>query len=432
MTNSKASNTTTPNYFKAFSFMVVLMALIGLITSINQQFQAPLKAAFLVQGGDFQNTLATMLTFAFFLAYLLMGPTSARYLERKGYKQALLMGAALVVVSFLTFELSALSYIWFAAHPAAGVDWNALPLGSIHLPIGYFIFLIGCFISGTGLTFLQTSVNPYIIVCSVPKTTGITRQNIAGTAHSLMTTLGPMFVGYLIFQGKEGAEVEIGAIVLPMAILAIFVLGLIFAIRRTTLPELSNTTSDKDEPLEHSVYRFRHLTLGVIAIFMYVGCEVCIGNNIIHYAQGDLGLSYSTVLKWSSLYWLAMLVGRFLSSFLPMIKANIQLMVTTLVATLLVVLSMLLREPRILIAVGLLHSLMWGAIFSLAIDKLGKYTAAGSGALLMGVVGGAVMPLLQGGMADIIGSWSWTWGLVIVGELYMFYYAVRGYKPQCK
>ncbi len=430
MTTNTSSVRQGRNDLSAFLFMVVLMALIGLITSINQQFQAPLKSAFLAQAGSLENTFATFLTFSFFLAYLVMGPTGAKYLQRKGYKNTLLLGTAIVMSSLAIFELSALSYQWLAHSPSLS-SWNAIPVGGdIHLPIGYFFFLIGSFVSGMGLTYLQASVNPYIIVCSVPKTTGVTRQNIAGTANSLMGTLGPIFMGYVLFKGKEGAEVEVTSIVLPLLILILLVGALFIGIKRTRLPELTPEANDADTPLEHSVYKFKHLRLGVIAIFMYVGCEVCIGSNIIHYAQQDFGLSYAQVVTWSSLYWLSMLIGRFLSSFLTMIKANTQLLVTTLTAAILVALAMILKEPRILIAVGLLHSLMWGAIFSLAIDKLGKYTTRASGALLMGVIGGAVMPFLQGVLADFGNSWNWTWLLVVIGELYMLYYAIDGYKPK--
>ena len=264
----------------------------------------------------------------------------------------------------------------------------------------------------------------------MPHTTGVTRQNIAGTGNSLMTTLVPLFVGLVIFGGKEGGELEVSAIFLPMAILILFVGLLYFGVRTTNLPELPNTTETKGEHLEHSVFSFRHLTLGVIGIFMYVGCEVCVGSNIVLYAQQDLGISYEMAVKWASLYWFSMLVGRFFSSFLSMIKAHIQLAVSTFCAGLLVVLAILLKMPWLLIGVGLFHSLMWGAIFSLSLEGLGKYTARATGVLLMGVVGGAILPFTQGLLADLFQSWTWTWILIIAGEVYMLYYALWGYKPK--
>lgn len=414
-----------PTHLRPFIFMVILMALIGFITSLNQQFQAPLKETFLAESGALKNAFATFITFSFFLSYLLMGPVSARYLQRCGYKKTLLKGIVVVAFSLIVFELSALSFQWIGEG-----SLNHITIGSIQLPLGYFLFLIGSFVSGTGLTYLQSSVNPYVVVCNVPHTTGVTRQNIAGTGNSLMTTLVPLFVGLVIFGGKEGSELEVSAIFLPMAILILFVGLLYFGVRTTNLPELPNTTEAKGEHLEHSVFSFRHLTLGVIGIFMYVGCEVCVGSNIVLYAQQDLGISYEMAVKWASLYWFSMLVGRFFSSFLSMIKAHIQLGVSTFCAGLLVVLAILLKMPWLLIGVGLFHSLMWGAIFSLSLEGLGKYTARATGVLLMGVVGGAILPFTQGVLADLFHSWTWTWLLIIAGEVYMLYYALWGYKPK--
>ncbi len=414
-----------PTHLRPFIFMVILMALIGFITSLNQQFQAPLKETFLAESGALKNAFATFITFSFFLSYLLMGPVSARYLQRCGYKKTLLKGIVVVAFSLVIFELSALSFQWIGEG-----SLNHITIGSIQLPLGYFLFLIGSFVSGTGLTYLQSSVNPYVVVCNVPHTTGVTRQNIAGTGNSLMTTLVPLFVGLVIFGGKEGSELEVSAIFLPMAILILFVGLLYFGVRTTNLPELPNTTEAKGEHLEHSVFSFRHLTLGVIGIFMYVGCEVCVGSNIVLYAQQDLGISYEMAVKWASLYWFSMLVGRFFSSFLSMIKAHIQLAVGTFCAGLLVVLAILLKTPWLLIGVGLFHSLMWGAIFSLSLEGLGKYTARATGVLLMGVVGGAILPFTQGLLADLLHSWTWTWLLIIAGEVYMLYYALWGYKPK--
>ena len=414
-----------PTHLRPFIFMVILMALIGFITSLNQQFQAPLKETFLAESGALKNAFATFITFSFFLSYLLMGPVSARYLQRCGYKKTLLKGIVVVAFSLVIFELSALSFQWIGEGAL-----NHIVIGKIQLPLGYFLFLIGSFVSGTGLTYLQSSVNPYVVVCNVPHTTGVTRQNIAGTGNSLMTTLVPLFVGLVIFGGKEGSELEVSAIFLPMAILILFVGLLYFGVRTTNLPELPNTTEAKGEHLEHSVFSFRHLTLGVIGIFMYVGCEVCVGSNIVLYAQQDLGISYEMAVKWASLYWFSMLVGRFFSSFLSMIKAHIQLAVGTFCAGLLVVLAILLKTPWLLIGVGLFHSLMWGAIFSLSLEGLGKYTARATGVLLMGVVGGAILPFTQGLLADLLHSWTWTWILVIAGEVYMLYYALWGYKPK--
>ena len=107
---------------------------------------------------------------------------------------------------------------------------------------------------------------------------------------------------------------------------------------------------------------------------------------------------------------------------------NAQLLFTTLMAALLVVASIVTGNPWLLVGVGLFHSVMWPAIFAMAIEGLGKYTSKASGALVMGVVGGAILPLVQGGFADLLGSWKITWLIVVAGELYLMYYALAGYK----
>lgn len=123
-----------------------------------------------------------------------------------------------------------------------------------------------------------------------------------------------------------------------------------------------------------------------------------------------------------------MLVGRLFGSFVSKVSANAQLLVASIGAGILVVLSMMTGNPWLLVGVGLFHSIMWPAIFALAIEGLGKYTSKGSGALMMGVVGGAILPFTQGVFADVLGNWSWTWIIVVVGEAFLLYYALYGYK----
>ncbi|WP_299319369.1 hypothetical protein [uncultured Porphyromonas sp.] len=160
---------------------------------------------------------------------------------------------------------------------------------------------------------------------------------------------------------------------------------------------------------------------------MYVGVEVAVGNNINLYGQ-SLGFQPQDAALLATIYWGLMLVGRLCGSFLSSISANKQLTITASGAGLLVLGGMLLDNPYLLVGAGLFHSVMWGAIFSLAIDKLGKYTSAGSGALMMGIVGGAILPFAQGILADSLGGWQWTWIIVVVAEAYLLFYALSGHK----
>jgi len=130
----------------------------------------------------------------------------------------------------------------------------------------------------------------------------------------------------------------------------------------------------------------------------------------------------------ATLYWGGMLVGRLISSSLSSITPQTQLAVTSIMAAIFTTASMVTNNPWLLVGVGLFHSVMWGAIFTLSVNKLGKYTSVASGVFMIGVLGGAIMPLMQGAMADAVGDWRMTWTIVIVGELFILYYAVIGSK----
>ena len=424
----------TQSYLVPFIIMVVLMALVGLITNLNGQFQAPMKAAFLLMAGAQTNTLTTLITFAFFLGYLAMGIPSAKCIEQKGYKKTLITGLLGLIVAFGIYELSA--YIFetvdiikfqptIDAARAAGEGYKYE--GAVVIPTAYYVFLVAAFVAGSALTFLQAVLNPYIVACNVNGTTGVTRQSIAGTANSAMTTIGPLIVAYVIFSGKSGLDIELSSLYIPFLILIVLVAGLIAALTQLHLPTIASAEKKEGEVLEKSVWSFSHLALGVVAIFMYVGVEVCIGNNINLYGK-SLNFEPSDAALLATIYWGLMLVGRLCGSFLSSISASKQLLITSLGAGLLVLGGMVLNNPYLLAGAGLFHSVMWGAIFSLAIDKLGKYTSAGSGALMMGIVGGAILPLVQGFLADSLGGWQFTWIIVLIGEAYLLYYALVGHK----
>lgn len=413
------------SYLGPFITMVILMSLVGLITSINQQFQAPMQAAYLRQAGDLENTLATLINFSFFLAYLVMGNVAAKTIDKVGYRGTLIRGLIILIAGFALFEISAFQFTSFR---------NTIVLGGATIPYAYFIFLIGSFVAGTSLTYLQAAINPYLVASKVPGTSDIQRQSIGGAGNSSMTTIGPLIVAFLIFGGKEAEDINVSSLFVPFAVLIGIVAILAIVLKNLNLPDLEGSTADKDEKLSKSVWSFSHLALGVAAIFFYVGVEVAVGANINLYAisltdsAGNSLYTISQAAQMAALYWGGMLVGRLFGSFVSSIPANTQLLFTSIGATILVVLSMATGNPWFLVGVGLFHSIMWPAIFALAIKGLGKYTSKGSGALMMGVVGGAVLPFIQGVSADVIGDWNWTWIIVIIGEAYLLYYATIGHK----
>ena len=459
---TKTYNQTKPNYLVPFIIMVVLMALIGLITNLNQQFQAPMQAAYLIKGGSMTNTLTTALNFAFFLAYLVMGPISTRYIEKNGYKKSLILGLGILIVAFAIYMCSAWCFDSFdlprfsdaineaksieeqgsiaamqasaaetgnfAVNTAKSGDFTGLTWqGPVTLPIAYWIFLIAAFVAGTALTYLQAVVNPYLVACDVPGTTGVQRQNISGTGNSLMTTLGPLFVAYVIFSGKSGLEVNITSLYLPIICLMVLVAVIVFALTRINLPEIEGVSSG-DEKLPDSVWSFRQLSLGLVTLFFYVGVEVCVGANIVLYAMNDLAMAAKLGATLASFYWGGLLVGRFVGSFLSKVSARTQLMIAALAALILVILAMVTENPYFLCAIGLFHSVMWPSTFTLSLNGLGRYTSKASGILMMGCFGGALLPVIQGAMADGIG-WNVSWILVAIGEAWILFYALWGCKP---
>ena len=397
----KTDKTIETNNIGPFLTMVFLFLIVGFLTTANGQFQGPLKAAFLSDAGNMKNTLATLITFSWFLAYPVCGSLGSKWIACYGYKGTLIRGLVVMIVGLLLFFLSA----YFSA---------------------FFVFLIGSFVAGASATILQVVINPYLSACSVKGTQAVQRLAIGGTANSVGTTVAPYFVSGIVFGGLALEDVQVSQLMTPFLMLMFLVLLIIIVLLRLSLPDIEGTHNDAGEKLEKSVWSFRHLKYGVVAIFFYVGCEVCIGMNINLYVTEDQGLDVSTVTLMATLYWGGLLVGRLLGSTINSIHPRVQLTLTTVMASLLVVLAMIINNPWILVAVGLFHSIMWGAIFTLAVAQLVKYTSAASGVFMIGVVGGALLPLIQGVLADWIGDWRWSWSIVLFGELVMLFYAQIG------
>lgn len=405
------------NFMAPFLTMVFLFLIVGFLTTANTQFQAPLKTAFLSDVGNMKNALVTLITFSWFLAYPLSGGIGSRWINRHGYKQTLLRGLGVMIVGLLLFLLS--SYVT-ATYP----EWR-LHAGESSIPYGFFIFLLGSFVTGASVTILQVIINPYLTACHVRGTQPVQRLAIGGTSNSVGTTLAPYFVTGIVFSGMALEDVKADQLLVPFLCLAVVIVLLIFILSRISLPDIKETRAADGEQLEKSPWTFSHLKLGIVAIFFYVGCEVCIGGNINLYIEEKGGYSVSAITLMATLYWAGLMVGRLAASTLNKITPRTQLTFTTVMAAMFVALAIAIDNPWLLVVVGLFHSIMWGCIFTLAVAHLGKYTSVASGLFMIGVVGGAILPLLQGFIADTIG-WRWSWAIVFIGELCMLYYARIG------
>jgi len=415
MSNTKSE----VNYIGPFITLVFLFFIVGFLTTANGQFQGPLKAAFLSNAGDLKNTFATLISFSWFLAYPLTGGIGSSWVTKYGYKGTLIRALLIMILGLGIFFLSSWYYEQF---PTSNVQ-----ISSAVIPVGYFIFLLGSFVVGTAATFMQVVLNPYLAACKVKGTQPVQRLNIGGSSNSIGTTLAPYFVTGIVFGGLSMEKVKVNQLMVPFLVLMVVIAVITLILSRISLPEIEETKTVKGEKLEKNIWSFRHLTLGVIAIFFYVGAEVAIGANLNLFAI-SLGGSFATSAAiMATLYWGGMLVGRLISSSLSSISPQIQLAVTSVLATFFILFAIVLNNPWLLVAVGLFHSVMWGSIFTLSVNKLGKYTSKASGIFMIGVLGGSVIPLLQGGLADAFG-WRWTWILIVLSEAYILYYALAGSK----
>lgn len=411
--------------------------IVGFLTTVNEQLQAPLQFTFLKYSGYLKNTLTTLVSFFFFLGYLINGTLGSRWVNRFGYKNTILRGLLFIVVGLCMYLVSAV-FGYYLPHLEFHFKGGAIPYG-------FFIFLLGSYLMGTSAAIIQVVVNPYVASYDLPGTQPVQRLNITTAVNSIGTTSAPFFVTVIIFSGIPIDKIEIQQLIIPFLMIIGCILLVWLLTKRLELPDIANTRAVEGETLEKSIWSFRHFALGVVAIFFYVGTEVAIGANINLYAFelmkegkpitffgkseliiGSYDLGIHALL--STLYWGGFLVGRLFSSFFSTVSARKQLTVTTILATILAIVTIYTQNLWFLVAIGLLHSSMWSCIYSLAIKDLNKYTSKASGVFISAVFGGAVFTLIQGGLADVLGSWRWTWILTVICELVMLYYALYGSK----
>ncbi|MFR9619909.1 MAG: MFS transporter [Rikenellaceae bacterium] len=418
-----------------FVILTFIYFIVGFLTTVNGQFQGPLQIAFLSQVEVLRNTMVTLIPFFFFLGYLLNSSLGGRWIDRVGYKSTLIRAMVFMIAGLVFYLLSAFIATYYE-------QWGVM-IGIDYIPYGYFVFLLGSFLMGTSAAILQVVINPYINAYDLPGTQPVQRMNIVCAINSVGTTIAPFFVTGVLFAGVAMSSVDSGQLITPFAIMTIFIIVVTLVTYRLRLPNIEGTFSTGESTTKRSIWSFQHLTLGVIAIFFYVGGEVMIGVNVNLHAMeliesgrpliflgsdnlsiGGVELGIPALL--ATLYWGGLMVGRLMSSFITTISARTQLTVAAVAAIVLTTFAIFSENLWVLISIGLCHSIMWGAIFTLAVKGLGEYTSKASGIFMMGVFGGAVFPLIQGYMADSLGSWQWTWSLVVLCEVVILYYALIG------
>lgn len=424
--SSASANYDGKNYTLPLSILTTLFFMWGFITCMNDILIPHLKAVFTLN-----YTQAMLIQFCFFTAYFIMSLPSGYIVEKIGYKKGIVLGLIIAGIGCLMF------------YPAAGVR-------------SYGLFLTAFFVLASGITLLQVAANPYVTILGKPETAS-SRLNLTQAFNSLGTTIAPVFGSMLILSvAVKSAEAlgamapeelaayqiaEAAAVQNPYVILALvlFAIAAFFAVIKLPVIEAATPadSSSSDADGRTSAWQYSHLILGAIGIFVYVGAEVSIGSFLVNFLgeKNIAGLAEADAGKYVSFYWGGAMVGRFIGAAL-MQKLNPGKVLggAALIAALLVTATMFASGSIamwMILAVGLFNSIMFPCIFSLGLAGLGKHTGQGSGILCMAIVGGALLPLLQGVLADSIGIQK-AFFIPVLCYLYILYYGLKGHEIKTK
>uniref|UniRef100_UPI00321806E9 glucose/galactose MFS transporter n=1 Tax=uncultured Draconibacterium sp. TaxID=1573823 RepID=UPI00321806E9 len=398
---------------KAKSFVLPLIIIgvmffaIGFALGINSYLIPLLNKALNISSGESYLVLA-----ATFSAFLIFGYPASVVISKIGYKRTM-------ALSFLMFAVGLYLFI-----PSAKME--SLPL-----------FLVASFISGAGNAFLQASVNPYITIMG-PIESAAKRMSYMGIANKLAWPIAPLFLSLVI--GKSVKDVMLTDINLPFVIIiGVFVcLGVLALL--APLPEVKAAGEDEDSvddcpyaANKTSIWQFPHLLLGVLALFIYVGVETISLGTLIDYAQ-SLGLPNPEAYAWIAP--VGMVLGYiggiiFIPKYISQSQALRIVSSIAIFGALMVVLMPANISIYFIVFMALGCSLMWPALWPLAMTDLGKFTKTGSSLMVIAIVGGAVFPTLYGFIKDAVGAQNAYW-LVLPGFLYILYYGVKGHKIRTK
>jgi len=398
----------------------ILFFIFGFVTWLNGTLIPFLKISC-----ELSNLQAYFVTFAFYISYLIMAPPSSWVLHKIGFKNGMAAGLAVMALGSLIFIPAAMTRT-------------------------FGLFLTGLFVQGSGLALLQTASNPYITIIG-PRESAAKRIAIMGICNKLAGTISPIILGALILQGANelmenvqhltGIEKTVVLdnlamrVVLPYIVMAAVLLLLTFMIRFAHLPEIDTDkeeiTDSNQKTKKTSWYQFPHLILGFITLFLYVGVEVMAGDTIALYGK-SLGISLDQSRYFTSLTLISMVIGYIIGIItIPRIikqdKALAVSAVLGVIFTLAALFTSGFTSVLFIALLGLANAMMWPSIWPLAIADLGKFTKAGSALLVMGIAGGAIIPLIYGSLVDIIGNQQAYW-IMVPFYFFILYYALSGHK----
>src|ERR1700722_5262460 len=409
----------TQDYSRPLAIVTTLFFMWGFLTCLNDILVPHLKAIF-----DLSFAQVMLVQFAFFSAYFLFSVPWSKIVNRIGYQRTMVAG-------LLTMAVGALLFV-----PAASV-------------VSYPLFLTALLVLAAGITGLQVSANPYVDLLGKPETAS-SRLDLTQAFNSLGTTLAPK-IGGLLLLGAAPSPVEqirrlapqalhayrvqeAASVKLPYTVISVALVLLAVVIGTFKLPKIESAQDCPGGKGDDSIWKHRNLLLGAIGIFTYVGAEVSIGSFLVNYfgLPEIAGLSAKTAAGFVSFYWGGAMIGRFVgAALLQRFKPGYLLALAAIVAGSLVIASMLFSGHIAMwsiLAVGLFNSIMFPTIFSLGEAELGPLSGSGSGILNMAIVGGAILPVIQGAIADRIGLHH-AFVLPVICYLYILFYALVGSKP---
>ena len=379
----------------AFIAMTCLFFFWGFITVLNDILIPFLKDSF-----NLNYTQAMLVQFCFFGAYFIVSPFAGKLIDKVGYQQGIVLGLLTTAVGCVLFNPSAQLNV-------------------------YVLFLFAFFVLASGITILQVAANPYVAALG-PDKTAASRLNLAQAANSLGTTVGPI-IGAALILGAATADAS--AVQGPYLILAVLLLVVAIMFRFIKLPRIASV--ENDDSSDESVWNHRSLVLGALAIFLYVGGEVSIGSFLVNYfAESSIGgLSHAEAGEMVAYYWGAAMIGRLVgAAAMNYVAPTKYLSVNALIAIVMIIVSMNTTGSTAMwsiLAVGFFNSIMFPTIFTLAVKGLGSLTSKGSGLVCQAIVGGALIPLVQGVAADMIGI-QLSFIVPMLCYIYIGWYALRG------
>jgi len=402
------------NYTTAISSLMVLFFLFGFITSLNDILIPYMKVIF-----QLNYTEAMLINFCFFGAYFVMSIPAAKIIEKVGYKKGLVLGLLVAALGAVLF------------YPAAETR-------------EYGIFLGALFILATGVVLLQVAGNPYVSILGKPETAS-GRLTLTQAFNSLGTTLGPLLGTHFILKSLPEVDalnpetLNPSAVQIPYVLIGVILVVIALVVAYLKLPVISREKEEKEAMTssEHlsgktSAFQYSHLVLGAVGIFAYVGAEVSIGSFLVNYIGLDTvkGLAEHEAGYFVPFYWGGAMVGRFFGAYLLNKFKPAKILIFNATFAILLVLLTIVAEGNValvsILAIGLFNSIMFPTIFTLGIAGVGKFTEQGSGIISAAIVGGALLPLLQGYMTDMVGL-RLAFIIPVICYIYIVWYGWKGH-----